>query len=191
MRFILQILAPALLAIAVSTAGARADTPDEQFAAAAEQYRQSNWRQACDAFDKLLSAHPDYARAAQLRFFYGEALAQLNRLAEARTQFDALLRNNPEHRFARQALFRSGEAAYLLGDLAAANRDLQDFHKRYPDDDLNGYALPYLASLELQAGNTRRAEQLFSDALQRATPTDRWPTSAIWVCARPRAARTT
>ena len=168
MRFTLQTIALALLTIAVPNVNsARADTPDEQFAAAAEQYRQADWRQACEAFDKLLTAHPDYARAAQARFFYGEALAQLNRLAEARTQFGSLLCADPDHRYARQALFRSGEAAYLLGDLAAANRDLRDFQKRYPDDDLNGYVLPYLAGLELQADNAREAEQLFSDALVR------------------------
>ena len=168
MRFTLQSIALALLAIAVSTSSsARADAPDEQFRAAAEHYRQANWQKACDAFDKLLTASPDYSRGTQARFFYGEALAQLNRLKEARGQFDELLRRDPDHRYARQALFRSGEAAYLLGDLKAAERDLQAFQKRYPKDELGAFVLPYLASLELQQGNARAAEELFSSALER------------------------
>jgi TolA-binding protein len=168
MRFTLQSIALALLAIAMSNSrAARADVPDEQFRAAAEYYRQADWQKACDVFDKLLASHPDYARGAQARFFYGEALAQLNRLEAARGQFEELLRRDPDHRYARQALFRSGEAAYLLGDLKAAERDLQAFHKRYPEDELGGYVQPYLASLELHKGNARAAEQLFSTALER------------------------
>lgn len=166
MRFTLQSIALALLAFAVSTASsARADTPDEQFRAAAEHYGQADWQKACDAFDKLLVANPDYARGGQARFFYGEALAQLNRLAAARGQFAELLRRDPDHRYARQALFRSGEAAYLLGDLKSAERDLQAFHTKYPDDELGGYVLPYLASLKLHQGDARAAEELFSTAL--------------------------
>lgn len=167
MRFTLQSIALALLAIAVLTASsARADAPDDQFRAAAEHYRQANWQKACDAFDKLLTASPDYSRGAHARFFYGEALAQLNRLKEARGQFEELLRRDPDHRYARQALFRSGEAAYLLGDLRAAERDLQAFHEKYPKDELGGFVLPYLASLELQQGNARAAQELFSSALE-------------------------
>ncbi len=168
MRFTLQSIALALLAIAVLTASsARADAPEDQFRAAAEYYRQANWQKACDAFDKLLTASPDYSRGAQARFFYGEALAQLNRLKEARGQFEELLRRDPDHRYARQALFRSGEAAYLLGDLKTAERDLQAFHEKYPKDELGGFVLPYLASLELQQGNARAAQELFSSALAR------------------------
>lgn len=168
MRFTLQGIALALFVIAVSTSNhAWADAPDEQFATAAEHYRQADWKKTCDAFQKLLAAHPDYARGAQARFFYGEALAQLNKLQEARAQFAELMRRDPDHRYARQALFRGGEAAYLLGDLKTAELDLQVFHKKYPDDELGGYVLPYLASLKLQQGNAREAGELFAIALER------------------------
>lgn len=168
MRFTLR---HTLLVLLVSAVGGfesvRADSLDDQFAVAAGHYGQERWQEACEAFEKMLATHPDHKRANQARFFYGEALAQLNRPEEARRQFAELLRRDPDHRYARQALFRSGEAAYLAGDAAAARRDLQEFRQRYGQDALCGYVLPYLASLELQSGNAVAAEPLFAEALAK------------------------
>ncbi len=168
MRLILRRFA---LLLAVSALGspsaARAGAADDQFALAAEHYSHKRWQEACEAFQQLLEAHPDHARADQARFFYGEALAQLNRLDLARAQFGELLKRNPNHRYARQALFRSGEVAYLALDARGAKRDLEAFSERFPDDALNGYVLPYRGSLELHAGNTAAAQRLFSAALER------------------------
>jgi TolA-binding protein len=167
MRLILRRVALALVLGALgSSSSAGAEAGDDQFALAADHYSHERWQEACDAFGSLLAVHPNHARANQARFFYGEALAQLNRLDLSRAQFAELLKRDPEHRYARQALFRGGEAAYLAGDEKAAKRDLGRFRERYPRDELNGFALPYLASLELQAGNAAAAQRLFSAALE-------------------------
>lgn len=168
MRFILRRFAWALvLSVLGNPPSARADAADDQFAVAAGHYRQQRWQEACDELGKLLAAHADHPRANQARFFYGEALAQLGRWEQAQNQFGELLRRDPEHRYARQALFRSGETAYLGGDQQAAKRDLQTFHERFPQDDLNGYALPYLASLELKSESPAGAQKLFSAAIEQ------------------------
>jgi TolA-binding protein len=168
MRLIPRRFAWALaLALLANASPARADTVDDQFAAAAAHYRQQHWQQACDAWDRLLAAHPDHRRANQARFFYGEALSQLERWPQAQAQFAELIRRDPDHRYARQALFRSGETAYLGGELKTAERELAAFRARYPQDELNGYALPYLASLALRAEHAVAAELLFIAALEQ------------------------
>src|SRR5262245_24470446 len=65
---------------------------EDLFAVAARHYEQGRWRDACQAFDRLLTEQPRHARASDARFFYGEALAQLSRLGEAREQFLILVR---------------------------------------------------------------------------------------------------
>jgi cellulose synthase operon protein C len=166
MRLILRRFA---LALALSVLGnpglAQAGAGDDPFVLAAGHYSAERWQAACDEFKKLLVAEPDHPRANQARFFYGEALAQLGRYAEARTQFGELLRRDPQNRYARQAQFRGGEAAFLAGDAIAARGDLQAFRDSYPDDELNAYALAYLGTLQLQDGNGAAAQQLFSISL--------------------------
>jgi TolA-binding protein len=168
MRLILRRLAWALvLSVLGNGTSARADAGDDQFILAAGHYRQQRWQEACDELSKMLAAHPDHPRANQARFFYGEALSQLGRWKLAQSQFGELLRRDPNHRYARQALFRSGETAYFGGDPRTAKHDLQAFREKFPQDSLNGYALPYLASLALRAENAAGARELFSAALEQ------------------------
>ncbi len=156
------------LAIAFwGSANAMADEPDEVLTDASRAYRQGQYAAACQGFDTWLKSHGTDPVAAQTRFFYGEALAQLDRWKEARQQFAALLEHDPQHKYARQALFRRGEAAYLTGDLAAAQGDLSTFAERYPQDPLNGYALAYLAGIDFESGDFAKARQSFSTALER------------------------
>jgi TolA-binding protein len=168
MRLAVHCLALALGAWAALASPRAARAADgDPFALAAEHYRQGRWEQACDAFDKLLAADPPHARAAEARFYCGEALVQLGRWDDARRHFAELLKTDAEGSHARQARFRVGEAAYMLGDDTSAKEALRDFCRRYADDPLNAYALPYLGSLELQSGNAERARKLFSQAAER------------------------
>ncbi len=156
------------LLLANALSAERADTVDGSIRDRGRpHYRQQHWQEACYELDRLLAAHPDHRRANQARFFYGEALSQLERWTQAQAQFAELIRRDAGHRYARQALFRSGETAYLGGELAVAERDLAAFRARYPQDELNGYALPYLASLALRAEHAVVAETLFIAALEQ------------------------
>lgn len=156
------------IALALGTPALRAaDSVDDPFAVAAEHYRHQRWKQASDEFAKVLAADPPHPRAAEARFFCGEALVQAGRWDEARKQFAELLKSDPDGPHARKASFRVGEAAYMLGDDPAAREDLRKFCQRYADDPLNAYALPYLGSLELQAGNAEAARKYFAHSLER------------------------
>jgi TolA-binding protein len=145
----------------------RGSSADDEFSAAAAHYTAGRWEPACSAFASMLSAHPDHPRAAQARFYYGEALAQAGRHAEARQQFAKLLASAPDSRYAPAAQFRSAEAAYLSGDVIAARRELAAFVDRFGDDELCAYALMHLGNLELTNANPQAARQWFSKSLER------------------------
>jgi TolA-binding protein len=91
--------------MALDAAGAAAAAVDH-FAAASEHYRRGRWQQAFDEFAKLLATDPPRARAAEARFYCGEALVQLGRWDEARRNFAELLAGDPNGTHARQARFR-------------------------------------------------------------------------------------
>jgi cellulose synthase operon protein C len=137
-----------------------ADSFDEQFAQAADHYSQQQWQAACDGFAALLSSDIEPARAAEVRFYYGESLAQLERWQEARAQFAQLLKADPQHAFARQALYRSAEAAHHADDLNTAKKELESFRQRFPKDKLNAFVLCYLADIEFQTGHAEAGEKL-------------------------------
>lgn len=166
-RSLLCLILALVASCLVDSARLLADEPEKQFADAAGAYSTQRWDEACRTFAKWLADNPDHSRADQARFFYGEALAQLERWTEARQQFAALLAHDPQHRYARQALFRSGEAAFLAGDAVGAATDLKAFQQKYPDDPLNGYVLPYLASIDFDAGDFATSKRAFASALDR------------------------
>ncbi len=167
MRLVLYRLAFALASIGLAASGAQADPADEAFVRAAEHYRNQRWQQAADALGQWLGTYPEHGRAADARFYYGEALVQLGRWQEARPQFTLVLQHDPAGKHAPAAGFRAGESAYMTGDDASAERDLTTFRDGYPDDPLNAYALPYLASLAMQDHDAAAAEELFAQSLER------------------------
>lgn len=155
----------ALAILACASWNAAASAEEDALAQAVAHYKRAQWQDACSDFEKFLAENPGHARAQQARFYYGEALAQLNRLDEARAQFGQLLEQDPMGRFARQALYRRGEAAYLAGDRDGSKQDLEAFLEKYASDLLCARALPYLASIALEQGDGQAAERLFSSAL--------------------------
>jgi TolA-binding protein len=169
MRVVAQAVWLALVTSALAFApAARADSGADRFAVAAAHYRAGRWAEACSAFQALLSSPQiQHDTIMHARFYYGEALAQQGRYADAREQFAQLLAGEPEHRFGPQALFRRAEAAYLGGDTAAAMTDLDDFCKRFPDSELLAYALMYRAHLEAAEGQTQQASTSFAAAAER------------------------
>ncbi len=166
MRLVLHTLALALVSIGLIAGSAQADEADDAFARAAEHYRQGRWQQAGNALAEWLRAYPQHTRAANARFFYGEALVQLGRWQEARQAFTLVLQQDPGGDHAPAAQFRAGEAAYMVGDDEAARRDLDAFHRAHADDPLNAYALPYLASLAMQDHDAAAVEKLFAEAIE-------------------------
>jgi cellulose synthase operon protein C len=154
-----------LLLSVLPVSRARAGEAEDQYTVAAGHYAAGRWQLAIDEFDKFLRATPEHARAAQAIFFSGEAFVQLGRLADADERFEQLLDQYPSSSFARQALFRRAEAAYVAGRHKPARKLLDEFEAKYSDNELNAYALPYLAELMLEERDCEAARRLFAKAL--------------------------
>lgn len=161
------LLALSLAIVWFSPANVLADEADDQYAVAATHYARGQWELANEAFVEFLDGWPDHAHANTAEFFLGEALVQQGEYAKALERFDQALARDPEGRYARQSLFRAGEAAYLLHDYDSAGTRLADFVEQYPDDELNAYAVPYLAQIKLEGGDAEEARVQFATALEK------------------------
>ena len=156
-----------LFAPAVLPRAAWADAGDDQYAVAAEHYRQQRWKLAADEFTSLVQQFPDHARRDEAEFFLAESLVQTGEFAAAAEHFGTYRQRQPQGRFAKAALFRAGEAAYLGGQNDDAERQLTAFLAEHGDDELAGYAMPYLGRLALDAGRYDVAEKRYREALDK------------------------
>ena len=161
---------PASILILIAACGfalpATAGPAEDQYTVAAGQYKRQRWQLAIDEFALFLKDYPGHAKAAEARFFTGEALMQLGKVAQAREHFDAFAAAAPDHKYAPQALFRRGECAYLTGDYEPARALLKQFHKDHVGSSLNQYALPYLGDLALMQGDGPAAQAHYTEALR-------------------------
>ena len=155
------------LAVVWSVTPARADEAEDQYAVAAGHYAQQRWQLAAEAFQALLTAHPDFGKADLAAFYCGESLLQLRRHDDAAVWYREYLRRKSVGPQARQARFRLGESAYLAGKNAQAKSELQQFVKQYPDDELNAFVLAYLGDIALAQADFLAAERSFRQCLTR------------------------
>ena len=143
-----------------------AESADEQIELAVDHYRHQRWQAACDAFAELLSSDVNPAHACDVRYYYGEALMELGRWQQAREQYAGLLKREPNHRFAKNAAYRSGEAALAAGDPASAQQEPEAFRRRYPKDELSGWALSHLATIDYEANRREAGDKLCRAAIE-------------------------
>jgi cellulose synthase operon protein C len=151
----------------LSAAVARADEAGDQFAVAAGHYDSKRWKLAVEEFQTFLDKYPNHANYNQGHFFQAEALLQLGKHDASHEKLQQYLQREPEGRYTRPAMFRLGEAAYLSGKMVDAERELGAFVKKYPDDRLNGFALPYLGDIALGKKEYPLAESFYRDGLSR------------------------
>lgn len=156
----------AVLCLVLSHVPALADQADDQFDVAAGHYARARWELAWHEFDQFLKQYGSHPRADDARFFRGESAMQLRRYREARDDYRQYLKSGGT-RHATLARFRIGEAGYLLADGPQAIQDLQFFLNEHPSDPLAMRALPYLAELQLAAGDVEAAERSFRHALEQ------------------------
>lgn len=156
----------AVLCLMLTSMPALADQADDQFDVAAGHYARARWELAWKEFDLFLKQYGSHPRADDARFFRGESAMQLRRYRDARDDYRQYLSDGGT-RHVTLARFRIGEAGYLLADGPQAIQDLQQFLDKHPGDPLAMRALPYLAELQLNAGDVEAAERSFRRALEQ------------------------
>src|SRR5260221_5715780 len=143
-----------------------ANEADDEYAVAAGHYAAQRWDLAIEEFRELIKDHADDPKSAKAMFFLGEALVQLRKYDEARTEFQRFLTRDPESTYAPQALFRAGESALLAGNRAAAREALEQFCAKHSNDKLNSFALMYLAEIASAEKDWSLAAKTFSKLVE-------------------------
>jgi TolA-binding protein len=157
----------AILLVFFSAAIARADEAADQFAVAAGHYDAKRWKMAADEFQTFQEKFPKHSQFNQSLFFQAEALLQLGQYESAHVKLEDYLKRELLGAFSRPAMFCVGEASYLAGKNDPAEKELGAFAKKYPDDRLNAFALPYLGDIASTKNEFPLAESYYREALKR------------------------
>lgn len=123
---------------------------EDQYAIAAQHYRQQRWAQAIGQFRLLLDRAPRHARASLTHFFLAESHVQLEQYAESLPHFQQFLALEPDHSLTLRAQFRLGESHYLLGEDDASIQVLTELLQTDRDAIYTEYTLAYLGEMELR-----------------------------------------
>lgn len=123
---------------------------EDQYAIAAQHYRQQRWAQAIGQFRLLLDRAPGHARAGLTHFFLAESHVQLEEYAASLPHFEQFLRLEPDHPLALRARFRAGEAHYLLGQDDASIQVLTDLLPADHESVYTEFSLAYLGEMWLR-----------------------------------------
>ncbi len=139
-------------AVGDSPAGRAADDAwvEDQYAIAAQHYRQQRWAQAIGQFRLLLDRAPRHARAGLTHFFLAESHVQLEEYAASLPHFEQFLTLEPDHPLALRARFRAGEAHYLLGQDDASIQVLTDLLPVDRESVYTEFSLAYLGEMWLR-----------------------------------------
>lgn len=134
---------------------------------ARQHYDRAEWSACVALLEAFLDEHPQDARLPDALFMKAEALIQLKRYADARSDFAQLLNRHPNKTQRVHARFRIAESAMLSGDLPLARQLLEKFRADYPVHELNAYVIPYLAETLGRLGDAQKALGLYTESLRQ------------------------
>lgn len=143
-----------------------ADWGEDQYAIAAQHYRQQRWQQAIGQFRLLLEREPTHSRSTMAKFFLAESHVQLEQYEECLGYFQEFLEQEKKHPLTARAKFRLGEAYYLLGRDDESIRDLSALLSIDKDQQFTEFTLAYLGEMSLKQ-ESPASIQAARDYLQR------------------------
>ena len=136
-----------------------ADWGEDQYAIAAQHYRQQRWQQAIGQFRLLLDREPTHARASMANFFLAESHVQLEQYEPSLDYFQAFLQQEPKHTLTPRAQFRLGEAYYLLGRDDPSIAQLSELLAADQDGPFTEFTLAYLGEMLLKRESSDSVQQ--------------------------------
>lgn len=114
----------------------------------------------------FVTAYPQHAQLAMMRFLIGEYRYRQGKYAEALPAFEAFLKAAPQHEFAADALFKSGWAASNLKDVARARAAFGMLVTNFPASPLAAEAAFMGGRAADTAGDTASAALAFGAAVR-------------------------
>ncbi|MEZ6098007.1 MAG: tetratricopeptide repeat protein [Pirellulaceae bacterium] len=157
-----------MLAITMVAVPVRAQSVREQYQRAAQLYEGAQFAEAARELARFVQQYPSDPWTADATFYCGEALVQIHDYAEALPWFERYLKraDSTRSQHVQRSTFRIGQCAYFTQKPEMARQWLERFHRDFPQDPLNAFALPYLAELTQRANNLSLAKSYFEEALQ-------------------------
>jgi len=147
-----------------------ADWGEDQYAIAADHYRNGRWQQAVGQFQLLIDKEPDHSRTGLAHFFQGESHIQLEAYAASVPHFTEFIDKVPQHALRTRAIFRRAEANYLIGNDADSIVQLQALLNDESASAYFEFALVYLGEMLQRLPDSEsqaKARQFFEQALAK------------------------
>ena len=116
--------------------------------AAFDQFRNSQFATAANAFNLFLTQYPQSVYAAQARFWMGNALYAARDFKAAIAAQQAFIKAFPDHAKVPDAMLAIGSAQFELGEKANAKKSLRELVDKYPDHPAAQSAKDRLATLK-------------------------------------------
>ena len=124
-----------------------ADVATDQFKVATTHYRAKRWQLAATEFREFVVRFPQHSNAGSAVYYLGESLVQQKDFQQAAEAYSRFVKDHTNDARMPRALFRWGESKMLAGDASGAYQLLLQFHEKYPEHQLNEFALFYLGRL--------------------------------------------
>lgn len=136
------------LCLFLAVGGSVLADPVPDYNLAVQFYKQKQFDRAAEACADFLKNYPEHELARNARLYWGQALVQQQKFADARTQFQAFLNTEGDHPDKPLAVYRLGECSYFVNDFAAARDQFTSYLKAYPEHSLAEWAWVYLGDCQ-------------------------------------------
>ncbi len=150
--------------------------PKGVYLLAAEHERDGDYKNAYQAYRKVISIYPD-AQELRLSLFGAiNSLVALKRSRDAITLADSFYQKYSSASFASQLLYRKGEIEYASNDFDRSKKTFEQFAKQYEHNTLYQFSrLMTAKSIIAAKGSRETAKELFLDIAEKNNSSDAAP----------------
>jgi TolA-binding protein len=135
-------------------------------------YKDKRYELAADEYKSFLKANPRDAKVDEARFYLGESLVQLQKLADAADAYEAVSPTDATYR--KRAMLRAGTIRKRLGDANRAAKAFEAFLDEFPEDAEASSAWVLLADCRLALNRIAAAEEAVGSARRLVGEGDKW-----------------
>ncbi len=150
--------------------------PKSAYLLAAEHEREGDYKDAYQAYRKVISGYPN-AQEFRLSLFGAiNSLVALKRSHDAITLADSFYQKYSSATFASQLLYRKGEIEFASNDFERAKKTFEQFTKKFADDTLYQFSrLMTAKSILAGKGSQETAKEIFLDIAEKNSSSDAAP----------------
>lgn len=131
-----------------ASTGAGLPGADQAYRRAFDTMREGGYPQAAEAFGRFLVDYPGSVRAADARYWQGEAYYAMGNYPSAKASFEAVTRLDPASAKAPDARLKLGFTHYALEEWGPARTVLTEVAERYPGTTVSRLAAERLREMD-------------------------------------------